>query len=599
MRPIRRARGFAAALLLSIAGTSCRESAAPSGPGRVAPSRAALAFASVLPESAGEPVIPLRSARVRLFRLPGEVPERAVVDTVVPFRETDPDLALTIGIVLTMVSERFGLELSLIDDQQQVVYRARDTVVAYTSGPAPASSPVLLRYVGADTAVTRIDLATDEAAILVGEPTPLRASAYLRDGRQAAARFGFAVRGTTAITVDGTGVMRASAPVPRGVAWIVARLATGLSDSVTVEAIVPAASLTLSSRSARVDVGDRLTLDAVARDAAGAVLEGRRATWTSSNESVAVVTDGVVTGRARGTAVITARSGRASADATISVGPAKVARVVPGVSPVSLVEGRTVSVSVRAEDADGAALAGRTVTWSVGDASIATIVSSGQGGDAMVRGVSAGTTSLVADVEGVQATIAVVVSFAPAGRVEIAPRALSLVEGTSGSLDATVFDDAGRLQNGRVVSWRSLDPAIASVDASGVVRAMGGGRTEIVAAIDAVADTISVVSRRPTTLTITRTGTIYDSRGEVASFLVAAFDQLGALIDNPSAQWTVTPGATLLSGSGPSTQLVLRERAKVVLSAVAHGLRADLPVAASRGTAPASSSAASPAAPAP
>src|SRR5690242_11847160 len=123
MRTIRRACGFPAALLLLMAGTSCREPVAPSGPGRLAPTRAALAFSSVLPEASGEPVIPLRSARVRLFRLPGETPERAVLDTVVPFGETDADVAITVGVVVTMVSERFGLELSLIDDQQQVVYR--------------------------------------------------------------------------------------------------------------------------------------------------------------------------------------------------------------------------------------------------------------------------------------------------------------------------------------------------------------------------------------------------------------------------------------------------------------------------------------------
>jgi uncharacterized protein YjdB len=586
MRTIRRARGLAAALLLSIAGTSCRDSAAPSGLGRVAPTRAALAFASVLPESSGEPVIPLRSARVRLFRLPGEVPERAVVDTVVPFSETDADVTLTLGIVLTMVSERFGFELSLIDDQQQVVYRGRDTVVAYTSGPAPAAAPVALRYVGADTAVARIELAASEPVISIGEPLPLRATAFLRDGQPSPARFGFAVHGTSAITVDGTGVLRATAPVARGSAWIVARIATGLADSIAVEAIVPTASLSLDAKTARLDVGDRLTLGAVARDAAGAVLPGRRPLWSSSNESVATVVEGVVTARALGTALITARSGRASAEAAITVGPAKVARVVPSVSSLSIVEGASASVSVRAEDADGVALSGRAVTWSISDPRIAS-VSSSAAGDATVRGLTAGTTSLMADVEGVRATIAVAVRFAPAERVLIVPHGLALLEGTASTLTANVFDGAGAPQQDRVVAWRSLDPTIASVDGTGLVRALAGGRAAIVAQVDGVADTISVLSRRRTTLTITRTGTTFDSRGEIADFLVSSFDQFGVLIDNPSAQWSVTQGATLVSGSGPRTQLVLRENAKVVLSASAHGLAADLPVAAARVTAPA------------
>jgi hypothetical protein len=292
----------------------------------------------------------------------------------------------------------------------------------------------------------------------------------------------------------------------------------------------------------------------------------------------------VVTGRARGVAVIAARSGRATAEATIAVGPAKVARVVPSATTLSVVAGRTAGISVRAEDADGVALSGHAVTWSIGDGSVASVTSSGAGSDAVVRGLAAGTTILVADVEGVQATIAVVVGYAPAGRVIIAPRTLSLVQGSASSLSATVIDDAGVTQPGRAVAWRSLDPTIASVDGSGVVRALGGGSTGIVAQVDGVADTIPVLSRRRTTLTITRAGTTFDSRGEIASFLVSSFDQLGALIDNPIAQWSVTPGATLLNGSGPTTELVLRENAKVVLSAVAHGLKTDLPVAASKGT---------------
>ncbi|HEV7994228.1 MAG TPA: Ig-like domain-containing protein [Gemmatimonadaceae bacterium] len=495
MRTIRRAHGFAAALLFSIAGTSCRESNAPSGPGRIAPAGAALAFSSVLPESSGELVIPLRAARVRLFRLPGEVPERAVLDTLVPFRETDPDLSLTIGIATTMVSERFGLELSLIDDQQQVAFRARDTVVSYTAGQAPPIRPVLLRYVGADTAVARIVLATDAPVIEVGQPASLRASAFLRDGRSTSARFGYAVHGTSAITVDAEGVVRAAAAVPPGVGWVVARIATGLADSIRVEAIVPAASISLSATSGHVDVGASFTLDAVTRDASGAPL-ARTPTWSSSDERVATVADGVVTGRARGSALIIARSGRASAEATITVGPPKVTHV------------------------------------------------------------------------------------------EIAPRGLSLVQGEVVDLAATAFDATGAAQSGRVVAWSIIDPSVASVDDAGTVRALNGGRTSIIAMVDDVADTISVLTREPTTLAITRTATTVDDRGEIAAFLVSSFDQLGAPLDHPDAQWSVTPGATLLNARGPRTELVLREHAQVVLSAQAYGLRADLPVATAVAAAP-------------
>jgi uncharacterized protein YjdB len=588
MRTIRRARGLAAALLLSIAGTSCREPAAPSGPGRLAPTNAALAFSSVLPESSGEPVIPLRAARVRLFRLPGQVPERAVVDTVVPFSENDAERSLTLGVVVTMVSERFGIELSLIDDQQQVVYRARDTVVAYTSGHAPPSKPVVLRYVGADTAVARIALAVDEGAIEIGAPTPLQVSAFLRDGRPTSARFGFAVRGTQAITVDASGVLHASAPVPPGSAWVVARIATGLADSVSVAAIVPAASISLTPAGRRIDVGDRLVLDAVVRDAAGSALAGRRVVWSSSDESIATVANGVVTARARGAALITAQSGRATSSVAVAVGPARVARVVPSVSSLRVAIGRTVSIDVQAQDADGVALPGRTATWSLGDAQFASIATppGAPSTTVAVRGLELGNTTLVVDVEGVTATIPVQVDFARAARVTITPRALTLTPGDAVALSVAVEDSAGEVQVGRGVNWRSLDPTVTTVDGSGVVRAIAVGVTSIVASVDGVADTIPVVMRRLIAITITRVGTTVDQRGEVATFRASAFDQFGAPIANPSVQWVVTPGATLSAGAGPQTDLVLPPGASVVLSAIASGVRADLAVSAAPVTPP-------------
>ena len=85
-----------------------------------------------------------RDARVRLFRLPGQTPELAILDTVVPFLETDGERTLTLDVVLTMANERFGMELALLDDRAQVVYLGRDTVVAYTSGQPPAAKPLRL-----------------------------------------------------------------------------------------------------------------------------------------------------------------------------------------------------------------------------------------------------------------------------------------------------------------------------------------------------------------------------------------------------------------------------------------------------------------------
>ena len=135
----------------------------------------------MIAEDSGEPLIPLRQARVRLFRLPGQTREVPALDTLVPFLETDTDRALTLGITLTMANERFGLELALLDDRGQVVYLGRDTVIAYTSGRAPAPKALRMRYAGPDTAVARIALEPRDTVLAIGDALPLRVAAFMRE----------------------------------------------------------------------------------------------------------------------------------------------------------------------------------------------------------------------------------------------------------------------------------------------------------------------------------------------------------------------------------------------------------------------------------
>lgn len=80
---------------------------------------------------------------------------------------------------------------------------------------------------------------------------------------------------------------------------------SGVSDVCIVRVIKKAESITISSAGVRTAMGTVkvLTAELTPADADGGIV------WTSSNENVAKVTDGVVTALAEGTAVITAKSG--------------------------------------------------------------------------------------------------------------------------------------------------------------------------------------------------------------------------------------------------------------------------------------------------
>ena len=327
-RAQRRARGIAAAILIPLAAHSCRDTAGPTGVGRIAPTAAGLAISPVWAESVpGDPVIPIRQARVRLFRLPGTTPEVAIIDTVVPFGETDADRALTLNVTVTMANERLGIELALLDDLAQVAYLGRDTVIAYTSGGRRAAKPIRLRYAGPDTGVTLVTLAPRDTVISVGDALPLRVAAFLGDGRPTKARVGFAVRGAASLTVDETGVVRATGPVAARSAWVVARTATGVTDSVAVAAIVPARTesvvrVAIAPRDVSLPVGHATLLSAEAWDARGTAIRAPAVSWRSrSPDVVSIDARGVARAVAGGHARIVASVDGVADSILVSVPP--------------------------------------------------------------------------------------------------------------------------------------------------------------------------------------------------------------------------------------------------------------------------------------
>ncbi len=86
--------------------------------------------------------------------------------------------------------------------------------------------------------------------------------------------------------------------------------------------------------------------------------------------------------------------------------------------------------------------------------------------------------------------------------VTISPRADTLVRGGTDRLTATVFNGVG-VRLALAVTWTSSNTAVATVDATGLVRAIANGSAFIIAAVGAIRDSISVVVVPPSVLTLT------------------------------------------------------------------------------------------------
>ncbi len=122
---------------------------------------------------------------------------------------------------------------------------------------------------------------------------------------------------TTVVSVSATGLLVAKAS---GAATITGRSGTPSATlAVSVQA-PPAASVTVTPASPTVAAGGTQALTATVRDSAGTALSGRVVTWASSDTTKAVVSPtGIVTGRAGGSAIITATSEGRSGTATVAI----------------------------------------------------------------------------------------------------------------------------------------------------------------------------------------------------------------------------------------------------------------------------------------
>src|SRR5207237_59012 len=129
--------------------------------------------------------------------------------------------------------------------------------------------------------------------------------------------------------------------------------------------------------------------------------------------------------------------------------------------------GNSETFTATPRDAQGNPLSGRSVTWAVGDSSIArvehTVLQT-----ALVRALQQGTTTITAMSEGKSASAQLVVTAPPSvASVSVTPPADTVVVGEdSVFFSATLRDAQGRQLYGRIVTWAISDTSVARIVSS-------------------------------------------------------------------------------------------------------------------------------------
>ena len=234
-------------------------------------------------------------------------------------------------------------------------------------------------------------------------------------------------------------------------------------------------------------LGATVQLSAEVRDQNGQVMVVT-VTWASNNTPVATVgTSGLVTAAGNGTATITATAGTVSGSATVTVAQ-QVSAVVVTPDTAVVLPGTTLQLAAEAQDANGNAVDGSDFEWASSDTAVATVDATG-----LVSGIALGSVEVSATSSGVTGRAQLEVVEPAPTTVAVSPDTVVFdALGDTLRLAAEVRDQAGRPMPGEAVMWSGGDPLVATVDASGLVTAVGNGMATVTAASGAIAGDAAV-----------------------------------------------------------------------------------------------------------
>ena len=246
-------------------------------------------------------------------------------------------------------------------------------------------------------------------------------------------------------------------------------------------------------------LGDTLRVSAEALDANGHLIVEARFAWSSDDEAVVAVDgEGLVTALENGRATVTAVSGGASAGAVFTVRQEAVSLRLSAEALAFRALGDTLRLSTEGFDANGHAVVG--VGWSSSDTAVATVSATG-----LVTAAGNGTARITA-AAGRTAARAVVSVEQEAVSLGGLPAVDTLIWynefGDTLRLTPVAFDANEHLVEDARFGWSSTDPAVARVDASGLVRGAAEGTATITATSGSlrVGTELAVVNRDRATL---------------------------------------------------------------------------------------------------
>ena len=384
-----------------------------------------------------------------------------------------------------------------------------------------------------------------------------------RNGIPSTTRVDWKSDNASVASVSTTGLVTA---IAEGSARIIAA-AGSRADTATIVVRTAAASLLVVPDRVSIASGDTLPLTASATAGMSGAFGGAGVRWSTSDSSIATVSDnGVVTTLDAGNVTVTAELGTATGTALFAVfkNQPVALQVSPTITNVAV--GGVAQLKVTAQDADGRKVNVRTLTWTSSDSSIASVASNGQ-----VKAKTKGMAVISASIADVRGSATVNVQNAAISTVAVSLTAASISVGQTTQATAVLTAVDGSIVTDRIVAWQSSNPAIVTVDATGLVKGIALGTATISAISDGQVGSaaISVTASQPASLQIVP-ATASATVGSTAQLVAELKDSNGALITDKPVTWSSSnTSVATVNGSGLVTSLAI---GNATISASSSGL---------------------------
>lgn len=304
-----------------------------------------------------------------------------------------------------------------------------------------------------------------------------------------------------------------------------------LTATVAVD-VATAKHLALSKTSLNLAVNGSETVKLTATLADGTTADVTAdAVWSSSDENVAYVSKGAITGYTEGEATITASYGSSTAAVSVAVG--KSSRLSVDDSTVNLRLNGIQQLKLTSMSSEGtSADVTESAVWTSSDSDVA-YVSKG-----LITGYKSGTATVTASYGGKSVTVSV--SVEQASRLAASPGKLNL--GINQSQTVTVmanYADGTSEDVTADAAWSSSDESVAGVD-DGKITVYETGSATITATYAGKTATIKVTAGTPSKLSFSEKSVDLKEEATYSPVLTAEYENGGDVTVTTEAEWSTS-----------------------------------------------------------